>query len=54
VLALIAGGKTAHEVGIILGIAKRTVDEHVVTACRKLGAANRPHAVAIAVQREII
>jgi DNA-binding CsgD family transcriptional regulator len=50
VLAWTSHGKSAWEIGEILGIAKRTVDEHAQTATRKLGAANRTQAVAIAVR----
>jgi DNA-binding CsgD family transcriptional regulator len=50
VLTWISLGKSAWEIGEILGIAKRTVDEHAQTAARKLGAANRTQAVAIAVR----
>jgi LuxR family transcriptional regulator, quorum-sensing system regulator BjaR1 len=50
VLGWIAQGKTAWEVGEILDIAKRTVDEHVQTAGRKLGARNRTHAIALALR----
>ena len=45
VLTWVARGKSAWEIGEILHIAKRTVDEHVQTAVRKLGAVNRTHAV---------
>src|SRR5579863_4951512 len=48
VLTWMASGKSSWEIGEILGIAKRTVDEHSQTLQRKLGAASRPHAVAIA------
>jgi LuxR family transcriptional regulator, quorum-sensing system regulator BjaR1 len=54
VLTWAAQGKSAWEIGEILEIAKRTVDEHVQTAVRKLGAVNRTHAVAIAVRDRII
>ncbi len=54
VLTWVARGKSAWEVGEILHIAKRTVDEHVQTAVRKLGAVNRTHAVAMAVRDRII
>jgi LuxR family quorum sensing-dependent transcriptional regulator len=50
----VAKGKSAWEIGEILHITKRTVDEHVRTAARKLGAVNRPHAVAIALRARII
>jgi LuxR family quorum sensing-dependent transcriptional regulator len=54
VLAWVAQGKSAWEIGEILEIAKRTVDEHAQTAVRKLGAVNRTHAVAIALRDNII
>jgi LuxR family quorum sensing-dependent transcriptional regulator len=54
VLRWVARGKSAREVGEILHIAKRTVDEHAQTAVRKLGARNRTHAVAIAVRDGLI
>ena len=53
-LAWVAQGKSASEIAEILRIAKRTVDEHVQTAVRKLGAQNRTHAVAIALRDAII
>jgi LuxR family transcriptional regulator, quorum-sensing system regulator BjaR1 len=54
VLAWVAQGKSAWEIGEILEIAKRTVDEHAQTAVRKLGAVNRTHAVAIALRDNLI
>jgi DNA-binding CsgD family transcriptional regulator len=54
VLTWAARGKSAWEIGEILHIAKRTVDEHVQHAARKLGAANRTQAVAIALLNRII
>jgi DNA-binding CsgD family transcriptional regulator len=54
VLKWAAQGKTAWEIGEILQITKRTVDEHMQTAVRKLGAANRSQAVAIALRKRII
>jgi LuxR family quorum sensing-dependent transcriptional regulator len=54
VLMWTAHGKSAWEIGEILGIAKRTVDEHAASAFRKLGAANRTQAVAIAVRERLI
>jgi LuxR family quorum sensing-dependent transcriptional regulator len=54
VLAWAAVGKSAWEIGEILGISKRTVDEHTQTACRKLGATNRTQGVAIAIRERII
>jgi LuxR family transcriptional regulator, quorum-sensing system regulator BjaR1 len=54
VLGWVAKGKSAWEIGEILHITKRTVDEHVQTGVRKLGAVNRTHAVAIALRDGII
>jgi DNA-binding CsgD family transcriptional regulator len=54
VLTWAARGKRAWEIGVILGIGKRTVDEHIQTATRKLGAATRTEAVAIAVRERIL
>jgi DNA-binding CsgD family transcriptional regulator len=54
VLMWVARGKTAWETAQILHIAKRTVDEHVQRIIRKLGAVNRTHAVAIALQNHIV
>jgi LuxR family transcriptional regulator, quorum-sensing system regulator BjaR1 len=54
VLRWVANGKAAWEIAEILDIAKRTVDEHAQTAVRKLGATNRPHAVAIALRDGLI
>jgi len=54
VLEWVARGKSAREIGAILHIAKRTVDAHVHSAIRKIGAANRTNAVAIAIRDRII
>jgi len=54
VLRWVANGKSAVEIGGILKITKRTVDEHVQTAVRKLGANNRTHAVALALRDGVI
>ncbi|MFN3658993.1 MAG: LuxR C-terminal-related transcriptional regulator [Pseudolabrys sp.] len=47
-------GLSARDVGQMLDIAKRTVDEHVQTAARKLGAANKTEAVATALREGLI
>jgi LuxR family quorum sensing-dependent transcriptional regulator len=49
-----AQGKSAWEIGEILNITKRTVDEHIQNATRKLGAVNRVQAVAVALRDRII
>ena len=54
VLEWVARGKSARDIGEILHIAKRTVDAHVHSAIRKIGAANRTNAVAIAICDRIV
>ncbi|WP_397417835.1 LuxR C-terminal-related transcriptional regulator [Phenylobacterium sp.] len=46
VLTWVAEGKSDWEIGMILGLSETTVRFHVDNARRKLGAANRTHAVA--------
>ena len=47
-------GKSASEIGGMLHITKRTVDQHTHNAARKLGAANRTQAVAVALRERLI
>lgn len=47
-LLWIAEGKTDWEIGVILGIARKSVERHVQNLRNKLGAATRAHAVVIA------
>ena len=54
VLRWVAQGKSSWEIGVLLGISSRTVNEHVTSAVRKLSARNRTHAVAIALRDGII
>lgn len=54
VLTWAAKGKSAWEIGEILDIAKRTVDEHAQHAFHKLGAVNRTQAVAMALRNHLI
>lgn len=54
VLTWVAQGKTAWQIGEILGISKRTVDEHTQTAVAKLGATNRTHAVVLAIRDHLV
>lgn len=49
-----AQGKSALDIASILRINKRTVDEHIQNAGRRLGAANRTQAVAIALRERLI
>ncbi|MBS0532302.1 MAG: autoinducer binding domain-containing protein [Proteobacteria bacterium] len=54
VLTWSAMGKSAWETGEILRISQRTVEEYLKSATRKLGAANRTHAVALALRDGLI
>lgn len=54
VLSWAAKGKTADETAVILGLGRETVTTHMARACRRLGAANKTHAVAMAVQRRLV
>ena len=49
-LAWCAEGKTAWEIGVILGVSEQTVLTHLDKARRKLDAANRAHAAAKALR----
>lgn len=53
-LRWVAAGKTSWEIGHILGIAERTAIFHLNNAMKKLGAVNRSHAVARALQHGVI
>jgi DNA-binding CsgD family transcriptional regulator len=49
-----ARGLTSADVGTKLGIAERTVNDHLKNAMRKLDAINRSEAVAIAAARGLL
>lgn len=44
-LAWVAAGKSAPDIGVILGISGRTVDSHVARLCEHLGVRTRLQAV---------
>jgi signal transduction histidine kinase/DNA-binding NarL/FixJ family response regulator len=54
ILALVAAGDTNNEIGKKLFLATKTVERHVATIVRKLGARNRAHAAAIAVSKRLV
>ena len=54
ILSLVAEGKTSPEIAEILAISRRTVDVHIDAVIQRMGARNRPQAVAIALQKQII
>jgi LuxR family quorum sensing-dependent transcriptional regulator len=47
-------GKSAADTGEILGVTERTITAHITSACHKLSAANKTHAVARALQHRLI
>jgi LuxR family quorum sensing-dependent transcriptional regulator len=49
-----ASGKSAWDIGTILGLSQRTVEEYLCNAALKLGAVNRVQSVAEAIRRKII
>ena len=50
----IACGKTYPEIAILLSISERTAKAHLESACHKLNATNKAHAIAIALVNELI
>jgi signal transduction histidine kinase/DNA-binding NarL/FixJ family response regulator len=54
IVMLVARGETNAEIGRTLYLATKTVERQVATIVRKLGARNRAHAAAIAVDRHIV
>jgi len=54
VLILLAQGLQLDEIAARLGSGSETVRTHVRKAGERLGAANRTHAVAIAIRRKLI
>jgi LuxR family transcriptional regulator, quorum-sensing system regulator CviR len=54
VLDWLKQGKTSWDISVILGISQRTVNFHVYNIMEKLGATNRPQAVAIATRFGLI
>jgi DNA-binding CsgD family transcriptional regulator len=54
VLEWLKQGKSSWEISVILDISERTVNFHVYNIMRKLGATNRPQAVAVATRLGLI
>lgn len=53
-LDLVSRGYSSADVARLLDISANAVDQHVTACCRKLGAANRTEAVAIAIEKHLI
>ena len=54
ILSWVREGKNNQEIGIELGISALTVKNHIQKILRKLGASNRAHAVALAMQLRLL
>ncbi len=54
ILSWVREGKSNHEIGTALGISALTVKNHIQKILRKLGASNRAHAVAMAMQLRLL
>lgn len=54
VVQLVAGGKTSWDIAALLGVKEDTVNKTMKRAAVKLGAVNRPHAVAKAIAQKLI
>ncbi len=54
VLDWLKQGKSSWDISVILGISERTVNYHVYNIMQKLGATNRPQAVAVATRLGLI
>lgn len=49
-----AKGKSSHDIGSILNLSKRTVDEYIAGACKRLGVRTRQQAISVAVKYGLI
>ena len=54
VLNWLKAGKSSWDISVVLGVSERTINFHVYNLMGKLGALNRPQAVAIAIRRGLI
>lgn len=43
-------GKSAHDIGVILGLSRRTVEEYILLACARLGVRTRMQAILVAIE----
>jgi DNA-binding CsgD family transcriptional regulator len=47
-------GKTNWEISVILGISQESIKDYMTNILQKLDASNRAHAVAIALQNDLL
>ena len=53
-LEWVSFGKTSWETAIILGVSERTINVHLLNACRKLNVYGRQAAVALALRQNLL
>ena len=53
-LSWVRAGKSSTDIGAILGLSARTVDEHIASACDRLGVRTRTQAVVEAVAKGLL
>ena len=53
-LEWVSVGKTSWETAIILGVSERTINFHLLNACRKLNVYGRQAAVALALRQNLL
>jgi DNA-binding CsgD family transcriptional regulator len=53
-LEWVSFGKTSWETAIILGVSERTINFHLLNACRKLNVYGRQAAVALALRQNLL
>lgn len=47
-------GKSSTDIGTILGLSARTIDDHLAAACERLGVRTRTQAVVVAIERGLL
>ncbi|MEI7569139.1 MAG: helix-turn-helix domain-containing protein [Alcaligenaceae bacterium] len=53
-LEWVSFGKTSWETALILGVSERTINFHLINACRKLNVYGRQAAVALALRQNLL
>ena len=53
-LEWVSFGKTSWETALILGVSERTINFHLLNACRKLNVYGRQAAVALALRKNLL
>ena len=53
-MTFMAKGSTSKEIANVIGISTNSVNEHIETIIRKVGATNRTEAIAIALKHQLL